>query len=130
MFLQVDGSIHPCLEDRGPQMALLLAVDHATGTFPGALFQRGEDGHGYFRLLWMIRKSRGIPLSLYTDHHGVFWYTLQRQEKRDEEPRAAERKPMQLDRAMREMGIWQVFAWSPQAKGRVERVAERSRIDW
>lgn len=123
MLLQVDGSIHHWLEDRGPQMALLLAVDDATGTIPGALFQAREDGHGYFRLLWKILESRGIPLSLYTDHHGVFWYTLQRQEKRDEEPPAAERKPTQFGRAMRELGIEQVFAWSPQAKGRVERLA-------
>jgi len=123
MLLQVDGSIHHWLEDRGPLMALLLAVDDATGTVPGALFQAREDTHGYFRLLWKILENRGIPLSLYTDHHGVFWYTLQRQEKRDEEPPAAERKPTQFGRAMRELGIEQVFAWSPQAKGRVERLA-------
>jgi len=123
MLLQVDGSIHHWLEDRGPQMALLLAVDDATGTVPGALFQAREDGHGYFQLLWKIIESRGIPLSLYTDHHGVFWYTHQRQEKRDEEPAADKRKPTQFGRAMRELGIEQVFAWSPQAKGRVERVA-------
>ena len=105
------------------RMALLLAVDDATGTVPGALFQAREDGHGYFRLLWKIIESRGIPLSLYTDHHGVFWYTHQRREKRNEEPSADKRKPTQFGRAMRELGIEQVFAWSPQAKGRVERVA-------
>jgi len=123
MLLQIDGSIHHWLEDRGPQMALLLAVDDATGTVPGALFHLQEDGHGYFRLLWRIIESRGIPLALYSDHHGVFWYTHQRREKRDEEPAADERKPTQFGRAMRELGIEQVFAWSPQAKGRVERVA-------
>jgi transposase len=123
MLLQVDGSIHHWLEDRGPQMALLLAVDDATGTVAGALFQAREDGRGYFRLLWQIIESEGIPLSLYTDHHGVFWYTHQRRERRDEEPAAGERKPTQFGQAMRELGIEQVFAWSPQAKGRVERVA-------
>jgi len=123
MLLQVDGSIHHWLEDRGPQMALLLAVDDATGTVPGALFQAREDTHGYFQLLWQIIERRGIPLSLYTDHHGVFWYTHQRQEQRNEEPSADKRKPTQFGRAMRELGIEQVFAWSPQAKGRVERVA-------
>jgi hypothetical protein len=62
-------------------------------------------------------------LALYSDHHGVFWYTHQRREKRDEELAADERKPAQFGRATRELGIEQVFAWSPQAKGRVERVA-------
>jgi transposase len=123
MLLQIDGSIHHWLEDRGPQMALLLAVDDATGTVPGALFHAEEDSDGYFRLLWKIIESRGIPLSLYTDHHGVFWYTHQRREQRNEEPSADKRKPTQFGRAMRELGIEQVFAWSPQAKGRVERVA-------
>ncbi len=123
MLLQVDGSIHRWLEDRGPQVALLLAVDDATGTVPGALFHTLEDSHGYFQLLWRIIESQGIPLALYSDHHGVFWYTHQRREKRDDEPSAEERKPTQFGRAMRELGIEQVFAWSPQAKGRVERLA-------
>ena len=123
MLLQIDGSIHHWLEDRGPQMALLLAVDDATGTVPGALFHPLEDGHGYFQLLWKIIEREGIPLALYSDHHGVFWYTHQRREKRDEELAADERKPTQFGRAMRELGIEQVFAWSPQAKGRVERMA-------
>jgi len=123
MLLQIDGSIHHWLEDRGPQMALLLVVDDATGTVPGALFHTEEDSHGYFRLLWKIIESRGIPLALYSDHHGVFWYTHQRREQRNEEPSADKRKPTQFGRAMRELGIEQVFAWSPQAKGRVERVA-------
>ena len=61
MLLQIDGSIHHWLEDRRPLMALLLAVDDATGTVPGALFQAREDTHGYFRLLWKILESRGIP---------------------------------------------------------------------
>ena len=104
-------------------MALLLAVDDATGTVPGALFHPLEDGHGYFQLLWKIIEREGIPLALYSDHHGVFWYTHQRREKRDEELAADERKPTQFGRAMRELGIEQVFAWSPQAKGRVERMA-------
>jgi len=123
MLLQIDGSIHHWLEDRGPQLALLLAVDDATGTVPGALFHPLEDGHGYFHLLWKIIEREGIPLALYSDHHGVFWYTHERREKRDEEPAAEERKPTQFGRAMRELGIEQVFAWSPQAKGRVERMA-------
>jgi len=123
MLLQIDGSIHDWLEDRGPRMTLLLAVDDATGTVSGALFHPLEDTHGYFQLLCQIIESRGIPLSLYSDHHGVFWYTHQRREKKDEESAADKHKPTQFGRAMRELGIEQVFAWSPQAKGRVERVA-------
>jgi len=123
MLLQIDGSIHDWLEGRGPRMTLLLAVDDATGTVPAAVFHPLEDSHGYFQLLWQIIEKRGLPLSLYTDHHGVFWYTHQRRENKDAEPAADKRKPTQFGRAMRELGVEQVFAWSPQAKGRVERVA-------
>src|SRR3990170_1366691 len=38
MLLQLDGSHHAWLEDRGPVLTLLLAVDDATGTVPYALF--------------------------------------------------------------------------------------------
>ncbi len=47
MLLQLDGSHHLWLEDRGPLLTLLLAVDDATGTAPYALFQDQEDTRGY-----------------------------------------------------------------------------------
>ena len=43
MLLQVDGSHHPWLEDRGPRFVLLLAVDDATGMVANALFRPAED---------------------------------------------------------------------------------------
>ncbi len=72
MLLQVDGSHHAWLEDRGPRFALLLAVDDATGAAVHALFRPTEDARGYFLLLEEIVRRRGIPLALYSDRHGVF----------------------------------------------------------
>jgi len=72
MLLQVDGSHHRWLEDRGPWVTLLLAVDDATGTVPYALFWDREDTEGYFRLMTGIVQRRGIPLALYSDRHIVF----------------------------------------------------------
>ena len=46
MMLQLDGSHHRWLEDRGPWLTLLLAVDDATGTVPYALIQEQEDTGG------------------------------------------------------------------------------------
>ena len=43
MLLQIDGSHHAWLEERGPRFVLLLAVDDATGTVADAVFQPGED---------------------------------------------------------------------------------------
>lgn len=120
MLLQVDGSHHRWLEDRGPWCVLLLAVDDATGTVPYALFSEREDTESYFRLMTGVIKQHGIPLALYSDRHIVF----RSPHPADDGSKPSitdKRKPTQFSRAMRELGITQVFAHSPEAKGRVER---------
>jgi len=120
MLLQVDGSHHRWLEDRGPWFTLLLAVDDATGTVPYALFWDREDTEGYFRLMTGIVQRRGIPLALYSDRHIVFRHPRPQGDIFGSSI-ADNRKPTQFGRAMRELGVTQVFARSPEAKGRVER---------
>ena len=115
MLVQLDGSHHRWLEDRGPQFALLLAVDDATGTVAGALFCRDETTHDYFVLLEEVIDSWGVPLSLYTDRHAVFKPRI------DARPKSPGNT--QFKRAMDELGIELILARSPQAKGRVERMA-------
>ena len=114
MLLQVDGSHHAWLEERGPRFALLLA----TGAAVHALFRPVEDARGYFLLLEEIVRRCGIPLALYSDRHGVF--------KASSDGRRGLKVATQFARAMRELGITQIFARSPQAKGRVERAAGTS----
>ena len=72
MLLQVDGSHHPWLEERGPRFVLLLAEDDATGTVATAIFRPEEDTRGYFLLMDGIIRRYGIPLAIYGDRHGVF----------------------------------------------------------
>ncbi len=114
MLLQVDGSHHAWLEERGPRFTLLLAVDGATGDVPYALFRPAEDARGYFSQMKRIVRRRGLPLALYSDRHGVFLAPA---------GRGAQRLATQFARALQELGITQVFARSPQARGRVERLA-------
>jgi len=122
MLVQIDGSTHDWLEGRGPCFTLLLAVDDATGTVPWALFHPEEDSRGYFILLGGIIEHRGIPLALYSDRHSVFRHVCI-QRRSQEKALDRELGPTQFGRAMRELGVVQVFAWSPEAKGRVERAA-------
>ena len=77
MLLQLDGSPHAWLGDRGPWLTLLLAVDDATGTVPYALFHQQEDTEGYLLLLQGIIQRCGIPLGVYTDRHAVFRHPRQ-----------------------------------------------------
>ena len=118
MLLQIDGSPHDWLEDRGPRFTLLLAIDDATGTAPYGVLREREDTHGYFELLEGIIARHGIPLGVYTDRHAVFQSPGQRLEK---ESGVLNITPTQWGRALREIGVTQVFAHSPEAKGRVER---------
>ena len=116
MLVPIDGSHHPWLEDRGPKLTLLIAVDDATGAVAQAVFRTTEDTRGYLVLIESLIRQCGIPLALYSDRHAAFKYN-------------ARQKPVpvettQFARVMRELGIQQIFALSPQAKGRVERMLE------
>ena len=114
MLIQVDGSYHRWLGEDGPQFTLLLAVDDATGVVADALFCELENTHSYFSLLDGLIRRCGIPIALYADRHAVFKYTP---------PSEAAAAPTQFSRAMDELGVQLIFARSPQAKGRVERMA-------
>jgi len=113
MLLQLDGSYHRWLEDRGPWLTLFLAIDDATGTVPYALFREREDTLGYFELLKEIINRSGIPLGVYTDRHSIFH--VERGSNSSTAPLT------QFGRALRELGITHILAHSPEAKGRVER---------
>ena len=118
MMLQLDGSYHRWLQERGPWLTLLLSVDDATGTVPYALFREREDTRGYLSLLVGIIEAKGIPLSVYADRHAVF------QSRKSSQGPVWESnggKPTQCSRALGELGITRISAHSPEAKGRVER---------
>ena len=115
MLVQTDGSHHRCLEDRGPQFTLLLAVDDATGCVASALFCHEEDTRSYFLLLEDLVRCWGVPLGLYTDRHSVFTPGIRTAKKST--------GSTQFSRAMGELGVQLVLARSPHGKGRVERMA-------
>jgi hypothetical protein len=96
-------------------------MDDATGALlPGAVFVPAEDTGSYLRLLRTLVGTCGIPVALYMDRHGIF----QRHDAawtRAEELRGAQ-EPTQVGRALAALGIAAIFALSPQAKGRIERL--------
>jgi transposase len=73
MMLQVDGSPHDWLEARGPRLCLIGAIDDATGKVSGAFFAQAESSWAYLRLFSEIFKRHGLPQSIYSDRHSVFW---------------------------------------------------------
>jgi hypothetical protein len=120
-MLQLDGSEHDWLEGRGPRLTLLGAIDDATGKVAGALFREHEDAEGYFLLMESIVTHKGAPESVYSDRHGVFVHTTDK-EQTLEEQLAGRKRPTQFGLLMEELGVEMIFALSPQAKGRIERL--------
>jgi len=121
MLVQMDGSHHPWLQERGPALVLLHAIDDATGTVLGAVFREREDAAGYLLLLRQVAATHGLPIAVYTDHHGIFHRSKQTPLTLQEQLRGGP-DPTQVGRALAELSIQWIPASSPQAKGRVERL--------
>jgi len=120
MMALTDASRHDWLEGRGPTLTLIGFQDDATGQILAAHFQfEAENTLGYLRALHSMITTHGVPLSLYRDRHSIFQrndphWTLAEQ-------LAGKQSPTQLGRVLQELGIEQIPAYSPQAKGRIER---------
>jgi transposase len=119
MMLQVDGSSHDWLQGRGPRLCLIGAIDDATGKVMGAFFEEAESSWVYFKLFSQIFKQHGLPQSIYSDCHSVFWTD---REPTLEEQLINKRPSTEVGRGLEELGVTLILAGSPQAKGRIERL--------
>jgi hypothetical protein len=119
MLLQIDGSPHDWLCGRGPKITLIGAIDDATHKIISLLFRPSEDQEGYLMLMRSIALEHGLPEAFYHDRHTI----LRSPKEATVEDELAGREPMsQLQRVMSALGIVSIPAYSPQAKGRVERL--------
>ena len=105
-MLQFDGSHHDWFEGRGAECCLLNCVDDSTGRVY-LRFAISENTQDVLKTLWEYVNKYGIPRSIYTDRYKVY---------------KAEGKLTDFGRAMKELKVETIYANSPQAKGRVERV--------
>src|SRR4026208_1303069 len=119
MMLQVDGSPHDWLQGRGPRLCLIGAIDDATNKVMGAFFTQAESSWGYFTLFSGIFRQSGLPQSIYSDCHSVFWTD---REATIDEQLLNKRPTTEVGRGLEELGVTLILAHSPQAKGRIERL--------
>jgi hypothetical protein len=110
-LVQLDGSDHDWFEGRGPRSTLILAIDDATSTAFG-LFAPEETIFGIFEVMRSWVTTHGLPGGFYVDRAQHFF-------EEDEDGRLHS-ETTQIGRAMNELEIKLIGAWSPQAKGRVE----------
>src|ERR1700719_1265147 len=115
-MVQMDGSCHAWLEERGPEGCLIDMVDDATNK---TWAQLGEQ-----ETIWAVAdglrawiERYGVPLALYVD-----WKNLYKRRATPKEWLRGEEPITQFGRMCAKLGIELIAASSPQAKGRVERV--------
>jgi len=102
--------------------ALHACIDDAASTVVGAFFTVNECMHGYVEALKRGIGKYGLPMEIYSDRHAVFRTTKKLSD--EEELEGIERPPSVFGKGLADLGIGQVCAKSPEAKGRVERLGE------
>ena len=118
-MVQMDGSHHAWLEERGPELVLMAYIDDATGRVYGQFYEYEGTMPAMDSFKRYVQRY-GLPVSVYLDKHST--YKSQRKLTMEEEL-AGVRVPLsQFERALKELGVAVIHAHSPQAKGRIERL--------
>lgn len=115
-----DGSPHHWFGKDHPACCLMAAIDDATGQVLGALFCPAETAWAYLKLLEQVLVRWGVPQSVYQDRHGALKRHDDAWSLREE--LAGRQDPTQVGAALEALQIQPIFALSPQAKGRIERL--------
>jgi transposase len=115
MMLHQDGSRHAWLEGQ-PMLDLIVTMDDATSTLYSAFLIEEEGTASSFQGLLETFVAKGLPSSFYTDRGSHYFVTLKAGEAVDKN------RLTQVGRALRQLGIEHIPAYSPEARGRSERM--------
>jgi hypothetical protein len=111
-LVQIDGSHHDWFEGRRAKCCLLVFVDDATSKIVSMNFEESETTAGYMSGIESHLSQYGRPLAYYSDRHSIFRTTRNTD---------GYFKETELHRALKDLNIELICAYSSQAKGRVER---------
>jgi transposase len=114
----IDGSPHPWFGPTRPSSTLILATDDATGMPLYGQLDPQETLNGCFSVFYHVGRRYGLPEALYLDRAGQFTTTRHggtHRFQRDD-------KPTHFEFAMQTLAVQLIFADSPQARGRGERI--------
>lgn len=113
MMLHQDGSRHEWVP--GKKWDLIVTMDDATNEHYSMFFIDEEGTISSFRGVRDVIVQRGLFCSLYTDRGSHYWFTPK------EGGKVSETRLTQFGRAMQQLGIQMIAAYSPEARGRSER---------
>jgi transposase len=115
MMLHQDGSRHEWLAGR-EALDLIVTMDDATNVIYSAFLVAEEGTDSTLQALLEVFGAHGLPLSLYTDRGSHYFVT-------PESGGPVDRKQLtQVGRALAHLGVEHIAAYSPQARGRSERL--------
>jgi transposase len=115
MMLHQDGSRFAWLAGQ-PALDLIVTLDDATSELYSAFLVEEEGTDSTLRALLEVFTAKGLPTSLYTDRGSHYFYTPKAGAAVDTE------RLTQVGRALAHLGIEHIAAYSPQARGRCERM--------
>jgi transposase len=116
-LVQMDGSHHDWFEGRRERAVLMVMIDDATNRTYAQFSEQETTRAAYDTFEGYVRRHK-LPMGLYVDRDSI--YRTER-EPTVAEQLAAEQPLTQFGRAMKQLGVKIELAYSPQAKGRVER---------
>ena len=114
MMLHQDGSRHEWLAGQAA-CDLIVTMDDATSEIYSAFLVEEEGTASTFRALKQVFTDKGLPSSLYTDRGSHYFHTPEAGGK------VAKDQHTQVGRALHQLGIEHIAAYSPEARGRSER---------
>jgi hypothetical protein len=115
MLLHQDGSRHAWLEGQ-PGLDLIVTLDDATSEVLSLFLVEEEGTASTFRGLREVVGEHGLFVALYTDRGSHYFETPKAGEK------VSKTQLTQVGRALKQLGIEHIAAYSPQARGRSERL--------
>ena len=124
-LLQIDGTPFAWFYKSGDEHRYCLSggIDDATGKITGLYFTENECLYGYLEVIRQTCLSFGVPREVYSDRAAIFCHTPKSKNLTQwEKLEVIHEKRTQWQRICDELHIHQILAWSPQAKGRVERM--------
>jgi transposase len=116
MMLHQDASRFAWLPGDARQYDLVVTLDDATSEICSAFLVAEEGTASTFRALAEVIATKGLFCALYTDRGSHYFHTPEAGGKVDKT------KPTQVGRALAQLGIKHIAAYSPEARGRSERL--------
>ncbi len=108
ILIMTDGTPHDWFQNGNP-FSLHMTLDDATGEILSGWFTKNESQLGYCYAFKIMFEKYGLPQSIYADRTTILWDSK-------------EGELTQIGRMLEELGIELIYANTPQAKGKIEKM--------